>query len=78
MKHFIYLVKTLTNQNSTQQENRLNSGNACYNRALNLLSSSLLSKHIKTELSCSNGVTVQNGLWPLLCFAFRILCLFEN
>jgi hypothetical protein len=52
---FKYLGTTLTNQNLIQEEikSRLKSGNACYPSVQNLLSSSLLSKHLtirRTEL----------------------------
>jgi len=42
----------LTIQNSIQQEikSRLRSGNACYNSAQNLLSSSMLSKNLKIKI----------------------------
>jgi len=40
------------NQNSIQEEvnSRLKSGNACYHSVQNLLSSSLLSKHLKIKI----------------------------
>jgi len=43
---YSYLGKTLTHQNSIQEEikRRVKSGNACYHSVQNLLSSSLLSK----------------------------------
>ena len=46
VEDFKYLGKTLTNQNSIQEEikSRLKGGNACYYLVQNLLSSSLLSK----------------------------------
>ena len=46
---FKYLVTTLTNQNSIQEEikSRLKSGNACYHSVQNLLSSRLQSKNFK-------------------------------
>ena len=46
VEEFKYLGKTLTNQNSIQEEikSRSKSGNACYHSVQNLLSSSLLSK----------------------------------
>jgi hypothetical protein len=49
---FKHLGSTLTNQNSIQEEikSRLNSGNACYHSAQNLLSSSLSSKNIKIKI----------------------------
>jgi len=52
VEDFKYLGTTLTNQNSIQEEikSRLNSGNACYHSAQNLLSSSLLSKNLKIDI----------------------------
>ena len=49
VEEFKYLVTTLTNQNSIQEEikSKLNSGNACYLSVRNLLSSSLLFKNVK-------------------------------
>jgi len=49
VEEFKYLGRTLTNQNSIQEEikSRLKSGNSCCHSVQNLLSSSLLSKHIK-------------------------------
>ena len=51
VEEFKYLGKTLTHQNSIQEEikNRLKSGNACYHLVQNLLSSSLLSKNLKIK-----------------------------
>ena len=47
-----YLVTTLTNQNSVQEEikSRLKSENVCYHSPQNLFSSSLLSKSIKIKI----------------------------
>jgi len=47
-----YLGKTLTNQNSIQEEikSRLKAGNACYYSVQNILSSSLLSKSLKIKI----------------------------
>ena len=47
-----YLVMTLTNQNSIQEEikSRLNLGNACYHSVQHLLSSSLLSKNLRIKI----------------------------
>jgi len=44
VEEFKYLGKTLTNQNSIQEEikSRMKSGNACYHSVQNLLSSGLL------------------------------------
>jgi len=52
VEEFKYLGTTLTNQNSTQEETkiRLKSGNACYHSMQNLLSSNLLTKHIKIKI----------------------------
>jgi len=52
VEEFKYLVTTLTNQNSIQEESRsrLKSGNACYHLVQSLLSSSLLSKNLKIDI----------------------------
>jgi len=52
VEEFKYLGTTLTNQNSIAEEikNRLRLGNACYHSVQNLLSSRLLSKHLKTKI----------------------------
>ena len=52
VQEFRYLVTTLTNQNSIQEEikSRLKSGNACYHSVQNLVSSSLLSKNLKIKI----------------------------
>ena len=49
---FRYLGTTLTNQNFMQVEtkSRLKLGNACYHSVQKLLSSSLLSKNLKTKI----------------------------
>jgi len=51
VEQFKHLGKTLTNQNSIQEEikSRLQSRNACYNLVQNLLSSGLLFKDIKSN-----------------------------
>jgi hypothetical protein len=48
-----YLVKNLTNQNSVQEEikSSLKSGNACYHLVQNVLSSSLLHKHLEIKIN---------------------------
>jgi hypothetical protein len=48
----IYLGKTLTNQNSVQEEtkSRLKSGNTCYHSVQNFMSSSLLFKNIRIKI----------------------------
>jgi len=52
VEEFKYSGKTLTNQNSIQEEikSRLKSGNACYHSVQNLLTSSLLTKSIKIKI----------------------------
>ena len=52
MEDLKYLVTTLTNQNNIQEEikSRLNSGIACYLSVQNILSSGLLSKHIRIKI----------------------------
>jgi hypothetical protein len=52
VEQFTYLVTTLTNRNSIQEEikSRLKSGNACYHSVQDLLSSSLLSKNTKIKI----------------------------
>jgi len=51
VEQFKYLGTSLTNQNSLQEEikSRLKSGNTCYHSVQNLLSSSLLSKNVKSK-----------------------------
>jgi len=51
LEGFKYLGKTLTNQNSIQEEikRRWKSGNACYHSVQKLLSSSLLSKNLRSR-----------------------------
>jgi len=53
VEEFKYLGKTLTDQNSIQEEikSRLKSGNACYHSVQNVLSSSLLSKNLKIPIT---------------------------
>ena len=52
VKEFKYLRTTLTYQNSIHEEitSRLKSGSACYHSMQNLLSSSLLSKNLKSKI----------------------------
>ena len=52
VEDFKYLGRTLTNQNSIQEEikRKLKSGNACYYSLQNLLSSRLLSKNLKIKI----------------------------
>jgi hypothetical protein len=55
-EEFKYLVTTLTNQNSIQEEikSRQKSGYACFHLVQNLLSSSMLSKNIIIMCSTPN------------------------
>jgi hypothetical protein len=52
LEKFIYLGMTITNQNLIHDEikSKLNSGNACYHSAQNLLSSHMLSKNVKIRI----------------------------
>ena len=52
VEEFKYLGKTLTNQNSSQEEikNRLKAGNACCCLVQTILFSSLLSRNIKVKI----------------------------
>jgi hypothetical protein len=52
VEQFKYLGRTLTDQNSTEEEirSRLKSGNPCYHSVQNLLHSSLLSKNTKIKI----------------------------
>jgi len=52
VEHFKYLVTTVTNQNSIQEEikSRFNSGNACYHLVQHLLSSRLLFRIYRTVI----------------------------
>ena len=52
VEEFKYLGKTLTDQNSIQEEikSRLKLGNACYYSVQNLLSSRLLCKNLKIKI----------------------------
>ena len=58
-----YLGTTLTNQNTIQEEikSQLKSGKACYHLVQNLLSSSLLSKNLKTKIH-------RTIIWPLVLY----------
>ena len=52
VEDFKYLGKTITDQNSIQEEikSRLELGNACYHLVQDLLSSRLLSKNLKIKI----------------------------
>ena len=73
MDEFIYLGTTLVNQNSIQEEikSRLESGNACYHSAQNLLSSSLLSKNLKIK-------TYRTTILPLVFYGCETWSLIQK
>jgi hypothetical protein len=80
---FRYLVTKVTNQNLIQEEikRRLNSNNACYHSAQNLLSSRLLSKNIKVRISkiiILPVVLYGCKMWSLILWEEHKLKVFEN
>ena len=80
---FKYLEKTLTNQDSMQEEikSRLKSGNACNHSMQNLLSSSLLSKNLKIKIYRTIILPVVVYVcetWSLTLREERRLRVFEN
>ena len=82
-KYFKYLGTTLTNQNSIAEEikSRLRSGNACYHSVQNLLSSRLLSKHLKIKIYRTITLPVVwygCETWSLTLREGRKLRVFEN
>jgi len=83
VEEFRYFGTTLTNQNSIQEEStsRLKSGNACYHSVQNLLSSSFLSKNLKTKIYRTiilSAVLCGCGTWSLTLWEERRLRVFEN
>ena len=66
VEEFKYLVTTLTDQNSIQEEikSRLKLGNACYYSVQNLLSSRLLSKNLKSK-------TYRTIILPVVCMGVK-------
>jgi hypothetical protein len=83
VEHFKYLVRTLTNQNSIQEElkNGLISGDACYHPVQNRLLSSLLSKNIKIKIYRTiilPAVLHERETWSLTMREERGLKVFEN
>ena len=83
VEEFKYLVTTLTNKNSIQEEikSRLTSGNACYYSVQNLLYSSLLSKNLKIKIYRTIILPVVLygcETWSLTLREGRRLRVFEN
>ena len=83
VEEFRYLGKTLTNQNTIQEDikNRTKSGNACYLSVQNLLSSSLLSKNLKIKIYriiIMPVVLYGRETWSLTLMEERTLTVFEN
>ena len=80
---FKYLVTTITDQNSIQEEikSRLKLGNACYHSVQNLLSSRLLSKNLKIKIYRNIILPVVLygcETWSLTLREERRLRVFEN
>ena len=83
MDEFKYLGKPLKSQNSVQEEikSRLKVGNACYYSVQNLLSSSLLSKHLNIKIYRTiilPAVLYGCETWSLTLREERRLRVFEN
>jgi hypothetical protein len=83
MEEFKYSGKTLTNQNSIHEEitSRLKSGNACYHSVQSLLSSSLLSKNLRSKIYRTIILLVVVygcETWSLTLREERRLRVFEN
>ena len=83
VEEFKYLGTMLTNQNSIQKEikSRLKLGNACYYSVQNILSSSLLSKNLKTKIYITTILPVVLygcETWSLTLKEERRLRVFEN
>jgi len=83
VEEFKHLGTTLKNQNYIQEEikSRLKLGNACYYSVQNLLSSSLLSKHLKIKIYRTIILPVVRygcETWSLTLREERRLMLFEN
>ena len=83
MGQFKYLGTNLANQNSIQEEikSRLKPGNACYHSVQNPLSSSLLSKNLKSKIYRTiilPFVVYGCETWSLTLREERRLRVFEN
>jgi hypothetical protein len=74
VEEFRYLGRTLTGQNSIQEgsKSRLKSGNACYYSGQNILSSSLVSKHLKINVLTSR---INFNLELMIKYTVNILAL---
>jgi hypothetical protein len=80
---FKYLGTTLTSQYDIHDEikSRLNSGNACYYSAQNLLSSRLISKNLKMEICKTEILPIVLygcGTWSLTLWEEHRLRVFQN
>jgi hypothetical protein len=85
MDEFKYSGKTLTNQNSIQEEikSRRKSGNICYHSVQNLVSSTLLHKNLKIKIYAYRTVILPVVLygcenWSLALREDRRPRIFEN
>jgi len=83
VEEFKYLGTMLTNQNSIHEEitSRLKSGNACYHSVQNLLSSSLLSKNLRSKIYRTIILTIVLygcETWSLILREEHRLRVFEN
>jgi hypothetical protein len=83
LEQFKYLETSLKNYISIQEEikRRLKSGNACYYFVRRLLSSSLLSKHLKIKIYGNLILSVVSygcETWSLLLNEVGMLGVFEN
>ena len=82
VEHSRYLGPTITNKSCIQEEikSRLDAGNACYNWAQNLMSSSLLSKYKDKDIQSCNFACcfVWCETWPLTLREARRLRMFQN
>ena len=83
VEDFKYLGKTITDQNSIQEEikSRLKLGNACYHSVQNLLSSRLLSKNLRIKIYRTIILPVVLygcDTWSLTLREERRLRVFEN
>jgi hypothetical protein len=83
VEEFKYLGRTLTDQNSIQEEtmSRLKLGNACYHSVQNILSSRLLYKNVKNKIYRTIILPVVLygcETWSLTLREEHRLCVFEK